>query len=159
MIYRIAQFKKFKRVIEYIRNSLNIHFRLKLRFLGVVFLSVLFISIESNAEWQEIIGIPEPQFGANEEVPAKPSPWNGAVPGFYYVCNDCAGSTDSSNTYGWPSNPRKTIPNTIPAGSVVEIHGNYHGDYLTLNANGTSGNPVFFIGESYDMRPKRHKNG
>lgn len=112
----------------------------------------------AHAEWQPIIGIPEPPFGVNEIAPAVPATWDVQVPGFYYICRSCLGSTDTENVYGFPGRPRQSLPGTIPAGSVVEVHGQYDGDYMTLNIQGTALQPVFVRGVSYDSRPTLTNN-
>ncbi|MDH5512400.1 MAG: right-handed parallel beta-helix repeat-containing protein, partial [Gammaproteobacteria bacterium] len=65
----------------------------------------------------------------------------------------CAGSTDTSNPYGYPAKPRKTMPSSLPAGSVVELSGQIDTD-LSFTAQGTAGNPVFVRGASSASRPK-----
>lgn len=111
----------------------------------MIFISLAWTNIATGA-WNPIIGIPQPNFGVNENPPPSPSPWSAGIQGFYYVCPSCAGSTDTSNPYGWPTQPRLSIPNPIPAGSVVELHGQYNGDYLTITAQGTLTLPVFLRG-------------
>ena len=104
--------------------------------------------------WQPITGIPEPEFGVNETAPARPDPWSAAVTGYYYVCPTCPGSTDTSNTYGYPTVPRKTIPtSSVSAGSVIEISGQYDLT-ATINLQGTQANPIFIRGIDYVSRPK-----
>lgn len=110
------------------------------------------------AAWTALIGIPAPAFGVNEIAPAAPNPWsatNTTSGGrqFYYVCPSCAGSTDSANTYGYPSKPRATIPGTLPAGSVVEVHGQIDTSQ-SFTSQGTANNPVFVRGADYASRPK-----
>jgi len=117
---------------------------------GVLFLGAVALRpANSYAAWQAIIGIPEPPFGVNEIAPATPSPWTSNVAGFYYVQ---AGGTNPGN--GYPGNPRGTIPNPIPAGSVVEIHGQYNDSGTTYTAQGTSTSPVFIRSASYAGRSK-----
>ncbi len=85
-----------------------------------------------------------------------PNPWTASTPGFYYVEPTKAGSTDTSNTYGTPAKPRKTIPWTLPAGSVVELHGIYdnsHSSPATIVSNGTASAPVFIRGVNTTSRP------
>lgn len=98
------------------------------------------------AGWAPITGIPEPSFGITQEAPSTPSPWTADANGFYYICPSCAGATDAERTYGNPTAPRASIPNPIPAGSVVELHGIYNGDSLTISPQGTAESPVFIRG-------------
>lgn len=112
----------------------------------IVILTALLLSLPHIAfsAWTPIIGIPEPAFGINETAPIAPSPWIAGTPGFYYIGG--SGATDTSNPYGYPGHPRATIPNPIPAGSVVELHGNFDSGNNTLTSNGTSGSPIFIKG-------------
>ncbi|MBI5197015.1 MAG: hypothetical protein HZA19_00210 [Nitrospirae bacterium] len=104
--------------------------------------------------WQAIIGVPEPGFGINETAPERPNPWNATVPDYYYVCPACPGSTDTSNTYGYPAVPRKTIPSSsVSAGSVIEIGGQYDSS-ATISLQGTQTSPIFIRGIDYASRPK-----
>src|SRR5262245_5023514 len=81
------------------------------------------ISRQAHAAWQPPIGIPEPPFGINEVAPPRPNPWTTPVAGYYYV--DESRGDDKNNPYGTPRRPKKTIPDNLPAGSVVEVHGVY----------------------------------
>jgi hypothetical protein len=79
------------------------------------------------------------------------------VAGFYYVDESAAGSTDSGNPYGTPGLPRRTIPNNLPAGSVVELRGTYTRNHTSpndLKAAGTLASPVFVRGASSTNRPR-----
>ncbi len=94
-------------------------------------------------------GIPEPSFGLVETAPPAPAPWSAAVPGAYYIDQNVAGATDTANAYGWPAKPRKTIPLTLPAGALVEVHGAYdksHASPSIVVAHGTAVAPVFIRG-------------
>ncbi len=133
------------------------------------------IRIERVGSWVEPIGVPAPSFGIEEShwMYADPSyTYNygsGAVPyrigpnGPYthYVDNTHLSATDSSNPFGTPDRPRRTIPETLSAGSVVEIHGGPYsygtlssGRYKnTLTSNGTAAWPVFIRGAQPDSKP------
>jgi FtsZ-binding cell division protein ZapB len=98
------------------------------------------------AAWTPPTGIPTPDFGLDEAAPPVPDPWTAETPGFYYVGG--SGASDS-RTYGHPGAPRITIPLSLPAGAVVEIHGNYtqsHASPKIIAANGTKEQPVFIRG-------------
>jgi len=122
----------------------------------IIFVACLILFIVSGTGraygvWQPIIGIPKPPFGIDEVAPTTPSPWNAGTSGFYYVEPSHVSATDIGNPYGYPSLPRVTIPNPIPAGTVVEVHGAFASN-VTINAQGTSVSPVFVRGTSYANR-------
>lgn len=118
---------------------------------SILFFLILVIPQTVISAWTPIVGIPEPTFGIDEIAPSSPSPWTAEIPGFYYVCPSCPQSTDTSNTYGFPSKPRITIPNIIPAGSVVELRGQ-HSLAITkkVESKGTFEAPVFIRGDVND---------
>ena len=124
-----------------------------------VVIAVLAVLSASNASaqtgWVTPVGIPTPAFGINEVAPASPNPWTSAVPGFYFVEPSNSASTDSSNPYGTPGKPRKTIPTLLPAGSVVELKGTYSTPHRSpaFSLQGTAASPVFIRGASSTVRP------
>ena len=106
--------------------------------------------------WQAPIGVPEPGFGIHETAPDVPDPWDAQTPGFYYVHRDHAEATDNNNAYGTPAKPRSTIPDNLPAGSVVEVHGVYDfapTGYDTISGDGTDLSPIFIRGAGPGERP------
>ena len=123
----------------------------------VFFATVLVLTPQIARAWTPPLGIPGPPFGINEVAPATPNPWTAAVSGFYYVDPSSASATDSSNPNGWPAKPRLTIPNPIPAGAVIELHGTYsrnHTSPNTLRFSGTAARPAFLRGPTAGPRPK-----
>lgn len=88
-----------------------------------------------------------------EQAPPRPEPWTSEVRGFYYV--DAQRGSDA-RTYGTPDAPRQTIPSTLPAGSVVELHGTYSyapQGYQEIRPAGTREQPVFIRGQDAESRP------
>ncbi len=87
------------------------------------------------------IGIPDPGFGIDAMRPDRPGSWLSEVAGYYYV-NQSASTCSDSMSFGHPGAPRCTIPNPVPAGSYVEVHGIYYfavsGD-INVAGNGTGG--------------------
>ena len=69
------------------------------------------------------IGIPEPALDFTQALPEQPVDWSTPVTGYYYI--DSGAGTDTANTYGTPSAPRRSIPNPIPAGSFVVLRNRY----------------------------------
>jgi hypothetical protein len=129
----------------------------RLRTMGLLIASLACGSAVTAQPWQPPIGIPAPPFGIVEQAPPAPNPWTAPVAGFYYVEESAPGSTDSGNPFGHPGLPRRTIPNNLPAGSVVELRGTYtryHTSPNDLRASGTVGSPVFIRGASITDRPR-----
>jgi hypothetical protein len=89
------------------------------------------------------IGIPSPPMDVLEELPTLPSPWTTSTAGFYYVRQ---GGAASGN--GTPAAPRGTIPNPIPAGSVVVLDNtaNFAVSNYSLTISGTSGQRCWLVG-------------
>lgn len=107
--------------------------------------------VNANA-WQGITGIPEPAYGVNVDAPAHPDDWATATAGFYYVDKSSPAATDSGNSFGSRSRPRLSVPSSIPAGSVVEIHGTYDST-IDITSDGTLQSPIFLRGESEESKP------
>ncbi len=108
------------------------------------------------------IGIPAPGFGIEESHTMYAGQWYagggftyrdaGNGPYTHYVDNTHPSATNSGNPYGTAAQPRLDIydglTKTLPAGSVVEIHGGpyeYSG-WKKIIVQGTAANPVFVRG-------------
>ena len=116
---------------------------------GIIFL----FSVQLQAAWSDIPGIPEPSFGPDINAPTLPSDWTSEVTGYYYVDPSHPDATDSANTYGYPTKPRTSIPSSLAAGSVVILSGEYSGN-VTMSGTGTATSPVYFLGESDTAKPE-----
>ncbi len=132
----------------------------QLKLVGFYFLTTLlvFIALQSYnlakaQTYQPPIGIPAPTFGIDQKVEnfyTRPNPWNQETAGWYFVNQYHANASDS-HTYGTPDNPRATIPDPVPAGSVVHISGTYDyapTGYDLISCEGTSAAPVFIVGDT-----------
>ncbi len=109
-----------------------------------------------GAAWIPPIGIPEPSFGITESAPKPPKPWSDGTEGFYYVDSQSDAATDFMNAYGTPDRPRKSIPQALPAGAVVELHGRYEREHTgrrKIAASGTVDQPVFVRGTGQGSNP------
>jgi len=110
--------------------------------------------------WQPPVGIPEPNFGIDETYRMYDTPANrngdltytqNTEGGYYthYIDSTDPNATDTSNSYGSPTKPRRTIPRPLPEGSVVEIHNsvaaNHVGECKTEGV-GTASRPIFVRG-------------
>ena len=109
-------------------------------------------------------GIPQPGFGLQSPIEFSDQLDSGSTSGSakrtadgspytHFVDNSHPNSTDSSNAFGTTERPRKTLPENISAGSIVEIRG---GPYVTSDISleglrGTSDNPIFIHGD--DSKP------
>lgn len=115
----------------------------------IILLAISFPSI--GEAYVPPVGIPAPDFGIEEKLAdyyTRPAPWNQDVVGWYYVDQYHVNASDT-NAYGTPENPRQTIPDPVPEGSVVEVHGLYDyapAGYDRITANGTKQAPVFIVG-------------
>lgn len=104
------------------------------------------------AAWQPPMGIPAPSFGITQQAPSVPNPWSAHTANFYYVDQNASNCTSSAN--GYPGQPRCQIPQTLPAGAVVELHGTYDpGSEVLVTSQGTQTNPVFLRGQSAVSMP------
>jgi len=124
---------------------------------GAKFLSMIaFCLVAMSAllfaqDYESPIGIPAPEFGINETVE---SVYGDSSFYTHYIDNLDTNATDTENPNGSSLLPRKSIPKTLAAGSVVEIHGGpYNIISGTYTMNGTIDNPVFFRGVSDTLRP------
>jgi hypothetical protein len=103
--------------------------------------------------WTPPLGIPAPPFGIDQTVTENQYT--------HWVDNSVA-CTDTANN-GTPARPRCTIPDTLPAGSVVQVRGGPYGmGRANWSLDGTAAQPVFvrgpsggplpFLGPSADVR-------
>ena len=111
-----------------------------------------FMLVTTAHAYNPPIGIPAPSFGIDEQAPAWPTEWPGAMaPGHFYVDNTHAQATDSNNPNGYPDKPRRSFPaGTFPAGTYIEINGGPYtiSNSLTLNFNCSATAPCWFRGGS-----------
>ncbi len=151
-IAKISRRLNSKRIIEKcISEKFSFVGKRFLQFFGLV---VLFFSASVNASpYLPPIGIPAPEFGINETVL---SIYGSDTYFTHYVDNTAASATDADNPNGSPDKPRLTIPDTLAAGSVVEVRGGPYDSptYITWQMNGTLSAPIFIRGVSAGSRVK-----
>jgi hypothetical protein len=115
----------------------------------------------NQCEWKPPVGIPKPEFGIEETYRMYDDPAN-RNPALTYTQNEEGGyythyidSTDpnatntTSNPYGSPSKPRRSIPMDLPEGSVVEVHNSTtanQADECNITGVGTAEHPIFVRG-------------
>lgn len=129
--------------------------------------SALILLTQNAIAYEPPIGIPDPGgdnpktgvsygWGDNHPIetkaPQPPVNWNEEQTGYYYINPDHSGATDINNTHGNPTKPRVTIPRTVPAGSYVEMAGNYDGE-MEVNYRCTITEPCWIRGKSTTERP------
>lgn len=126
----------------------------------IILVLSLILNVSVAQAYTPPIGIPDPGFGIDDVRPARPDPWTSEIAGYYYI--DLTSGNDTGRTYGYPGTSRKTIPNPVPAGSYVEVHGAtaVSGTNLIVTCSGTSAawsagvaGPVWILGESVETRP------
>ena len=99
--------------------------KILMQHLKLVFTTLLvFISynVHAASSYEMPVGIPNTTLDFQQEMPARPSDWIIEKPGYYYI-NYQTGS--NKQTYGTPDAPRQSIPSPAPAGSYIEIAGEY----------------------------------
>lgn len=115
---------------------------------GIVATAIVLFQVTSANALQPLIGIPSPNFGIDDThfMYAGQNGYSDAGDGPYthYVDNN-AGCTDSGNPNGSAANPRCSVPNTLAAGSVVEVHGGPYSE-MPLSFSGTASQPIFLRG-------------
>jgi len=103
-----------------------------------------------EGDFEAPIGIPDPGLvwtidPIDTVTPDRLDPWTTEQVDFYYINFETG--NDTGNTYGTPSNPRATIPNTLDDGSYVELHGTDTSAGRTFTDwKGTAGEPVWIVG-------------
>jgi hypothetical protein len=110
---------------------------------------------ELLGDYSTPIGVPDAWISPDIESPDVPEVWETELAGYYYI-NYATGS-DTDNTYGTPTAPRRTIPYPVPAGSYVVVSGNYNyiQNDIKLRGEGTSdtwiagvSGPVWVVSDS-----------
>lgn len=112
---------------------------MKTTFKKILSLFFLIIFFNSNSIWAYTMptGVLETDIDFEKESPIRPSNWGEEIPGYYYI-DMVSGSSKAD--YGSEEQPRKYLPNPIPAGSYIEISGEYDlsaGGFTRVYANGT----------------------
>jgi len=132
-------------------------------FMLVVLAAALAVAAPASATYDPPVGIPAPSFGIDESHTMYDDatydfgdggtdyPDAGNGPYTHYIDNTDPNATDTDNPYGSPDKPRATIATytlTLPAGSVVEIHGGPYDveHWRKIVSQGTASKPVFVRG-------------
>lgn len=118
-----------------------------------ILLCVIFTSSALCYAYDPPIGIPEPPFGIDETVA---SVYGSADYYTYYVDNTHANATDSNNPNGSPARPRRSIPTSLSAGDVVQVHGGPYtpsGSRFSFTGTGTQSQPIIVTGKRAAAKP------
>ncbi len=120
--------------------------KIKIFSVTLIWFCIFILASTQSKAYDPPVGIPDPGFGIDEIRPERPSSWDTEVVGYYYINYQIG--TDTGRVYGTPSEPRKTIPPSIPPGSYVELSGTYSygGTTKFFQAAGTAENPVWLVG-------------
>lgn len=121
---------------------------------GRISILVLAVAAIPAWGWDAPVGVPVPSFGIDETVQSE---YGSSSYYTHYVNQNHGAATDSSNPNGTPSRPRRTIPQNLPAGSVVIVEGLYDyatGGFTPISGSGTASNPIFVRGASSSNRPR-----
>jgi len=109
--------------------------RSHIKYFSIILLLLPWYSVHS---YTMPVGIPETNIAFEQSPPSRPNNWNDEVKGYYYI--DSSIGSDSTK-FGSETKPRKTIPNPIPAGSYIEVAGEYSvisGGAIKVFAEGTN---------------------
>ncbi|MBI5762203.1 MAG: Ig-like domain-containing protein [Planctomycetes bacterium] len=111
------------------------------------------------------IGIPTPEFGItqshmmyagqNYDYNGTMAPYGDAGNGPFTHYVDFNTGSDAGNPFGTVAAPRRTIPDNLTPGSVVEIHGtdiNYN-SRINITGEGTLAKPIFIRGANAASKP------
>jgi hypothetical protein len=123
-----------------------------------------YISVRS--EFVAPVGISAPDFGVSQShtMYAGQSydfggntslyPDAGHGPYTHYVdFNSGDDATAGNGGFGTPAHPRKTVPEGLTPGSVVEVHGTNTANGVIIRGEGTAENPIFIRGASPTDKP------
>ena len=113
IFYRKESLKKELKMIKSIKT---------IRYMKYSFIVLLLSIITNVSAYTMPVGIPNTTLDFQQEMPLRPSDWSVEVPGYYYIDYQ---NGSYSQTYGTPSTPRKMLPSPAPAGSYIEIAGEY----------------------------------
>ncbi len=120
---------------------------------GVSNIATVSITVEDSGAYTMPVGIPSPGFGISDEPPADPVEWpNAQATGFYYIDNSVTCS--DTNTYGYPANPRCTIPTNpvVGAGQKMVLKASPNPYYSRnfswqqIQLNGSVNNRAWIVG-------------
>ncbi len=125
-----------------------------IRMSRVLIPAVVLAFATSASAWDPPIGIPVPSFGIDQTVAGI----HGSASYYtHYVNRNHSAATDSNNSNGTSSRPRRTIPQNLSAGSVVVVVGTYDystGGFTPISGSGTASNPIFIRGQSSSNKPR-----
>ena len=105
--------------------------------LKYLIISLFLFTVNNAMAYTPPVGIPDPTLDFEQPLPSRPSNWTEETPGYYYI-DTINGSY--APVYGSETTPRKYLPKPIPAGSYIEIAGDYNyagGGVISILSQGT----------------------
>jgi hypothetical protein len=106
----------------------------------IKYFSIILLLSTFNNVWAYTmpVGIPNTDIDFEQSPPQRPSDWSNEVAGYYYI--DIENGSYAAE-FGSETTPRKYLPKPIPAGSYIEIAGNYNyamGGVIPIFSQGTN---------------------
>jgi len=100
-------------------------------------------NVQTPGGYSPPTGVPMPSFGIAETVAGV---YGSAAYYTHWVDPTHPNTTDSANPNGSQTKPRESIPDDVPAGSVVVIAGGTFDSLVSISSAGTSARPIFYRG-------------
>ena len=101
-------------------------FAVHIKFIFIMLLLSILNSVQALAKshgYTMPVGVPETSINFEQDMPSRPRDWSQEVPGYYYIDQE---NGSQSAAYGSERLAKKYLPTPIPAGSYIEISGNYN---------------------------------
>ena len=118
--------------------------RLALRLAILLLLLPTVVPTLAQAAWTDYPGIVTPPSALiTSTYPGEPAEWPGGANTGYYFVDNSVSCTDTSNTRGYPNNPRCTVPSGTIAGHIIFGNGHIQTASLTRTMACSSGSPCF----------------
>ena len=153
--------------LEYLNNGSRI---LIVTLMAILIVTLIPVSVIGSTDYEPPIGIPSPSFGIEEPTysasihcPNWPLNVNSKANGDNYDCyyiDNSVSCTDSGNLYGYPDNPRCTLPEgSLSAGAFVDVRGGVTtpytagGDRFDWTGTGTPQDYILITGKNAAQAP------
>lgn len=111
-------------------------------------------NVQAPASYTPPVGVPMPDFGISQTVA---SVYGSDSFYTHWVDPSHPNATDSSNPKGSKTTPRMSLPDEVPAGSVVVIAGGTFESVESITSAGTAARPIFYRAQK-SASPPMFKN-